>query len=239
MATRALASDNEAAPTPTPLPALAQIEDTDPGPPFTVEVSANRATQDPLVAKSKTYKITGIVRNDGDRTYAVSAIQVTFFDAEGFRGTFVKYPRVPGGEWIWHGKTEADFACLLLAPGEECPFHIEITAQNMASFLIHPDALPTERVSAPVGLSDIRLVDEGTGYLRISGMATNGNPFKVANVTVSGVLLDESGQIVSLGSTYVLQEDIEPGASVRFDVRLDKEAYVGYRLYAQAELDWE
>jgi len=220
--------------------ALEWLRDTDPGPPFTVEVSANRVTQDPLVEKSQLYQVTGIVRNDGDQTYAVSTIHVIFFDAEGFRGSFYRFPGKvwKGGEWIWHGRTEADFACLLLAPGEECPFSVEITAQDMASFLIHPDAVATRRESAPVELSGVRLTDEGTGYLRIRGTATNGNPFKVKNVTVSGVLLD-SRKIVSLGSTYVLQEDIEPGVSVRFDVRVEKEPYVSYQLYAQAERDWE
>ena len=182
------------------------------------------------------------MRNDGDRTYAVSAIQVTFYDAEGFRGTFVPAVRdgkVVGGEWLWHGQTEADFACLLLAPGEECPFMIEITAQNMASFLIHPDAAPTKRESTPVKLSGVRLIADSTDYLRITGTATNSGSVKAKNVTVSGVLLDASGQMVSMGSTYVLQEDITPGESVRFDLRVEKEPYVRYLLYAQAERDWE
>ena len=116
---------------------------------------------------------------------------------------------------------------------------IEITAQDMASFLIHPDGTPTDRVSAPVELSNVRLADEGIGFYRISGTATNGNTFKVKNVTVSGVLLDVSGQIVSIGSTYVLQEDIAPGEAVRFEVRIEKEDYVDIQLYAQAERDWE
>jgi LysM repeat protein len=220
-------------------PALEQLPDNDPGPPLTIEVSANRATQDPLVEQSQAYLVTGLVRNDGDQTYAVSAIQVTFFDASGFRGTFHKYPLVPGGEWLWHGVTEADFAPLLLAPGKVWPFSVEIMAQDMASFVIHPDASPTDRESAPVALSEVVLVDEGTGYVRISGTATNDNAFAVQNVTVSGVLLDASGQIVSMGSTYVLQEDIEPGESVTFEVRVEKEPYADYQLYAQAERDWE
>ena len=37
---------------------------------------------------------------------------------------------------------------------------------------------------------------------------------------VAGVLLDEQDKIVRLGSTYVLQENIEPGASVPFDLRI-------------------
>ena len=241
-------ASNVAAPTATPVPvvtphpALAQVQDTDPGPPLTIEISLNRARQDPLVEQSQQFKITGLVRNDGSQTYDVSALHVTFYDAEGFRGTFVPAIRdgkVVGGEWLWHGQTKADFACLLLAPGEECPFMIEITAQDMASFLIHPDAAPTERESTPIKLSGVRLVADSTDYLRITGTATNSGSVKAKNVTVSGVLLDASGQMVSMGSTYVLQEDITPGESVRFDLRVEKEPYVRYLLYAQAERDWE
>jgi LysM repeat protein len=223
------------------LPGLEQMPDTNPGPPFTVEISANYAVQDPLVEKSRTYVVTGIVRNDGDETYAVSDITVTFYDADGFRGTFspaIRDGKLVGGEWHWHGEVQAEFAALLLAPGEVWPFRIQITAQDMASFLIHADAAPTGREPAQVELSGVRLVDEGTGYLRISGIATNASPFKAKNLTVSGVLLDASGQIVSLGSTYVLDEGIEPAASVPFDLRIEKTPYASYQLYAQAEHDW-
>jgi LysM repeat protein len=223
------------------LPGLEQIADTNPGPPFTVEISANYATQDAVVEKSRTYMVTGIVRNDGDETYTVSDILVTFYDADGFRGTFspaIRDGKLVGGEWHWHAETAAEFAALLLAPGEEWPFSVEITAQDMASFLIHPDAAPTGREPAQVELGDVRLVDEGAGYLRISGTATNASAFKATNLTVSGVLLDASGQIVSLGSTYVLEQGIEPGASVAFDLRIEKTPYATYQLYVQAEHDW-
>jgi hypothetical protein len=228
--------------TPVSAPALEQVEDTDPGPPFSVEISLNQATLDPLVEASQTYLVTGVVRNDGDETYAVSDILVTFYDAEGFRGTFqpaVRDGKLVGGEWHWHGEMEAEFAALLLAPGEEWPFRVAITGQNMASFMMHPDAAPTGRESVPVELSDVRLVDEGTDYLRISGTATNVSSLKTKNVTVSGVLLDANGRIVSVGSKYVLQEDIEPGASVPFDLRIENEPYTSYQLYAQAERDWD
>jgi LysM repeat protein len=212
----------------TPTGALTWLPDTDPGPPFSVEVSLNRATQDLLVEQSRNYKVTGLVRNDGEQTYAVSAIHVTFYDASGFRGVFQKAPGRgrTGGEWIWHGRTEADFGCLLLAPGEACPFSVEITAQDMASFLIHPDAVVVVR-------------EDGTDYLRITGTATNASLFKVKQVTVSGVLLDRSDQIVSVGLTYALGEGIEPGESVPFDLRVEKEPYTSYQLYAQAERDWD
>ena len=99
--------------------------------------------------------------------------------------------------------------------------------------------MTTGRASAPVELSGVQLVDQGTGYLQIRGTATNSNPFEVKNVTVSGVLLDASGQIVSLGSTYALQQDIALSASVGFDVRIGKTPHVSYQLYVQAERDWE
>jgi hypothetical protein len=237
--TPAATRPSSATPTPqaTPLAALTQLEDKDPGPPFTVEISANRASPDPLDAQNVTYKVTGLMRNNGTETYSVSAVNVTFFDASGFRGSFYRFPQPwqTGGEWIWHGKTEADFGCLLLAPGEECPFSVQITARNMVSFLIHADATATGRQSAPVALSNLRVVRDGSSFVRITGTATNRNSFNVKSVTVSGALLDASGQIVSLGSTYVVQAGIVPGGSVPVDLRIPAESFANYRLYAQAE----
>ena len=181
-----------ATPQPAAAPALTQLEDKDPGPPFSVEISANRATVDPLDAQNVTYKVTGLVRNTGSDTYTVSAIHITFFDASGFRGSFYRFPQPweTGGEWVWHGKTEAAFGCLLLAPGETCPFGVEITARNMASFLVHADATATGRQSVPVTLSGLRATRDGSSYVRITGMATNSNSFAVKNVNVAGTLLD-------------------------------------------------
>jgi hypothetical protein len=116
---------------------------------------------------------------------------------------------------------------------------VEITAQDMASFLIHADAVPTGRESAAVELSGVQVSADATGYVRITGTATNVNAFKVKNVTVVGTLVDGNGQIVSVGFIYVLEEDIEPGASVHFDLRVEAEAYASTQLYAQAERDWE
>ena len=226
-----------ATPQPTAVPALMQLEDKDPGPPFSVEISANRATVDPLDAQNVTYKVTGLVRNTGSDTYTVSAIHITFFDASGFRGSFYRFPQPweTGGEWVWHGKTEAAFGCLWLAPGETCPFGVEITARNMASFLVHADAAATGRQSVPVTLSGLRATRDGSSYVRITGMATNSNSFAVKNVNVAGTLLDAGGQIVSVGSTYIVQTGIAPGGSVSVDLRLPAASYASYRLYGQAE----
>jgi len=88
-------------------------------------------------------------------------------------------------------------------------------------------------------LGNLRLTDDGLNSVQISGVATNKNEFKIKNVVVAGVLRDASDQIVSLGSTYVLEENIGPGASVSFSLRIQRQAYSRYQLYAQAERDWE
>jgi len=223
------------------LPALEQIENTDPGPPFTIAVSRNTATQDPLVEESRQIQITGWVRNDSEQTYAVSRIGATFYDADGFRGVFVpgiRDGKVVSGEWLWHGAIDADFDCLLLAPGEICPFSVEITVQNMSSFRLYAEAAPTERESAPVALSNVQTSQDLTDYVRIQGTATNTNAFAVKNVVVSGALIDASGQMTSVGSAIVPKEGIAPGESVTFDLRIRRDAFVDYQLYAQAERDW-
>ena len=110
---------------------------------------------------------------------------------------------------------------------------------HLASRLEKIPLLRKKLVQDPMRIGNMRLVDEGTGYLRISGTATNASAYDVKNMTVSGVLIDGNGQIVSVGSAYVLQEDIAPGEAVSLSVRVAKEAYASYQVYAQAERDWE
>ena len=111
--------------------ALVQKADTDPGPPLTIEITTNYAEANPLLEGGLIYKIAGYVHNPTDETYEVTAVQVTFFDADGFRGAFYAFPMRPGqrgiqGEWIWHGAMEAEISCSVLGPGESCPFTAEI-----------------------------------------------------------------------------------------------------------------
>ena len=206
-------------PTPvnTPTPAMTRLVDKDPGPPLTISVSSNRA------GENSTYQVTGIVRNDTTETYEAIRVNATFFDDQGFR----------------HGRLQAEFPFLLLGPGEECPFSIEIAARRVVSFLLHPDGRATGRESAPVVLSNVSLYYDSADSIRITGIATNKNEYKLKNVAVAGVLKDDSGQIVSLGSTFVLQEDILPNAQIRFELRIPRTSFYWYQLYAQAERDWE
>jgi hypothetical protein len=210
-----------AAPTATPYtsptPAMTRILDTDPGPPFTIFVSANRA------GEASTYKVTGTMRNDGPETYEAIGVVATFFDDQGFR----------------HGPLQARVPFLLLAPGETTPFSIELAARNVVSFLLHPEGRPTGQQSAPVELRNLDLIYDSTESVRITGRAVNVNPFKIKNVAFGGVLLDAGGQIVSLGTAFVLEEDIQPNAAVSIDLRIERVPFVRYYVYAQAERDWE
>lgn len=206
-------------PTPanTPTPAMTRIVDTDPAPPLTVLVSANRA------GDNSTYMVTGIVRNDSTETYEAISVNATFFDDQDFR----------------HGPLKVEFPFLLLKPGEECPFSVELAARRVTAFLLHPNGRPTKRESAAITLSNVNLIYDSADSVRITGTATNINAFKIKNIAIAGVLRDASGEIVSLGSTFLLQEDITANAQVRFELRIPRVSFARYQLYGQAERDWE
>jgi hypothetical protein len=220
--------------------ALVQKLDTDPGPPLTIQITTNTSEANPILEGGLIYRIGGFVYNPTDETYQVTAVQVTFFDASGFRGAFYAFPRKagerPGGEWIAHGAMEAQISCTVLGPGEFCPFTAEIAGQDMASFLVHPDAKVAEwHESVAVTLSDTQIEDTGTSYVHISGTATNPYTYPLKNVVISGLLLDADGNTVSMGTGVVAS--IAAGASVNFDIYVQNHTHASYRLYARAEQD--
>jgi len=220
-----------------PAAALVQVPDGNPGPPFSVEISLNRAEPSPLLDGVTIYKVTGLLRNEGDQVYAVNRVNFTFYDADGFRGAFYRFEKRRYGEWIEHGALEADFDCMLLAPGEACPFTAEIAAYNMSSFYVHADAVVAEwREPAPVEAQNTNLVDQGSN-VRISGTIVNPNTYAIKNAVVTGVLLDANGHVTSIGSAYYVQS-IAPGASVAFNALVPADAYVTYQVYVQAEGDF-
>lgn len=224
-------------------PALSQIQDTDPGPPFSVEITTNFAVSNPDLEEGWIYTVGGFVRNDSDQNYTLQAIHVTFYDADGFKGAFYPFAstgrgRNRGGEYIWHGRTEADFACLVIGPGQPCPFSVQIAAADMASFLIHPDAAIVEwHEVASAEVRNTSLTDDGLGYLRISGTVHNPNTYPIKQVMVSGALLDNTGQWASFG-TAILPESIEPGMDKSFTVWVEKAPHVDYAVFFMAEGDF-
>ena len=101
--------------------------------------------------------------------------------------------------------------------------------------------LPDAGIEAMVNKLDpaCHYSSDGLISVRVTGTATNANPFPVVEPNVSAVLLDEYGQIVSLGYTIVGAEGIAPGASVPFDIRVKHRPYTNYQIYAQAQRERE
>jgi hypothetical protein len=217
---------------------LTRIEDPDPAPPLTILVSAVR------VAQNGYYKVTGTVRNDSPDTYGgVGVVAIFYEEATPCSEREVTRRRWDGTEetvieevcdYNWHGPVKVYAACMSLEPGAECPFSLEIYPEDYVSYLLHPEGTPVEyRQPASLALSNLNAYNNGLGYVRITGTATNGNPFTVRDANIAGTLIDANGQIVSVGSIIVPGE-IAPGASVDFDLRIEYASYVRYQLSAQA-----
>ncbi len=193
---------------------LERIPDTDPGPSFTIVVHATRIQGD----GSYRYRITGLVRNYGTETYEGIGVKASFLDDKG------------GG----YGPVDVYCPCRFLEPGAECPFSVDMYPRNYVAYRLHPKGQPVVyRQSASVVLSGITVSGGGAGSVLITGTAVNRNAFAVRNPIIAGALIDASGRIVSVGSTIVL-EDVAPGESVPFSLRIEYEPYFTYKLYAQA-----
>ena len=202
---------------PAPTAFLEVLRNRDPGPPFSIAVDANRAVG------PNAYLVSGWVRNAGEDTYEAVNVVATFYSDDGFR----------------YGPLDVRVPCTLLAAGESCPFIVETSMRRPVSVHLHPEGRRTKRESVPMVLDNVQLFADGLDSVRITGTATNENPFKAKNPVVMVALLDDSAQMVSLGYAYVTVEDIEPGAAVSFDLRVQSKPYASYRTYVQAERDWQ
>ena len=192
--------------------ALIIREDETVAPPLDVSVSANRELP------GYNFMITGLVRNAGSESYAGLGIVATFFRADGSR----------------HGPIKVNLQCPVLVPGDACPFAVDANARGLTEVMLHPEGYPTTRTTAQVDISGVGRSLDGIGYIHITGNVTNPNPVPVHDVTISGVLLDQAGEIVSIG-TDILVGALEAGATSRFEVVLRHAPYAQYRLLVQAE----
>ncbi|MBN1887831.1 MAG: hypothetical protein JW850_07560 [Thermoflexales bacterium] len=226
-------------------PGIERVEDTDPGPPFDIQV-------DTLSVEDGKYKVTGVVRNDGSETYEGIGVLGTFY-VSGPQGDGMTFSRPPGRDAapvptpvkvsnpdkkvLWaHGPVQARCPCPFLEPGAQCPFSLEIYARDYVSYRLHPTGQPaafhTWHEAASMSVGSLNVSNDGIGNVRITGQVVNKNDFVVKSATVAGQLLDTEGRVVSEGSTIVLG-DIAPGASARFDLRIKYEPYARYELYVQ------
>jgi hypothetical protein len=192
--------------------ALTRLDDPAVAPPLTVLLSANHALE------GYTYRISGLVRNDGSQNYAGLAVIATFLTDEGRR----------------HGPIRANVECPVLAPGEVCPFILDATAKDLTQFFLHPEGYPTERPSSPINAFLTGRYVDGVGFVHLTGRVENPNPFPIKNVTVNGALLNARGEIVSLG-TDLLLAPLEPGATASFDAAVRSVPYAQARLFVKAE----
>ena len=192
--------------------ALTRLDDPTVAPPLTVLLSANHALA------GYTYRLSGLVRNDGAANYAGLSVIATFFTDEGRR----------------HGPIRANVECPVLAPGEVCPFILDATAKNLTQFYLHPEGYPTDRPSSPVDVVSSGRYHDGVGFVHLTGRVGNPNPFPIKNATINGALLNARGEIVSLGTDLVL-ETLQPGDWAPFDVAVKSVPYTQTRLYVSAE----
>jgi len=192
--------------------ALTLLDDPNYAPPLSIHVSANQALE------GYRYRVSGTLRNDADENYAALGVVATFFTDDGSR----------------YGPIKANVACLLLAPGDECPFVVEATSKNLVSVILHPEGAPTSRGAALLTFTVAGRYQDAVGYVHITGRVSNPNPFAVKNVTVNGALLNAQGEIVSTGMT-ILVDSIAANGSATFDVAIKHVPYTNYRLYVQGE----
>jgi hypothetical protein len=194
---------------------LERLPNNDPGPPFTILVDTLRIREDGR------YEVLGRVRNDGDQIYEGISVRASFLDDKG------------GG----YGPVDVYAPCPFLEPGAECPFSLQMYARPYVAYRLHANGTPVVyRQPASLVLSGLSVFRDGIGNVRITGTATNGNAFTVRNPTIAVALIDADGDIVSVGSSIVLEE-VAPGASVPFDVRVEYQPYAWYELYVQATRD--
>jgi hypothetical protein len=210
--------------------ALTRIEDTDPAPPLTILVSTIRIKEDNY------FRVTGMLRNDGDQAYGGIGVVGTFFTEE--------LPCREGSDrWgnpteicpnFRHGPVRVNAACRVLAPGAACPFSLEIYPQEHIAYLLYPEGVPmTYRQPASVTASVHSLTRDNFGYLVIADTVTNENPYPVNSTRMGGALIDAGGQIVSVGAVAIPGE-LAPGATASYQLRIEHRPYTTYQIYPEA-----
>ncbi|MBN1876532.1 MAG: hypothetical protein JXA33_20070 [Anaerolineae bacterium] len=197
--------------------ALEVRPDPNPSPPIGVYVSGNQKFA------GDQHRLAGIIRNEGDETYTGFSLIATF--------TMYIDEDEPSRRY---GPVQVNCQCLILRPGQECPFILEVTSRNLRSVFFHPEAYSTERVSSFTDVTVTGSYVDAIGYVHLVGNVQNPNPFSIMNTTVNGVLRDANGAIVSMG-TYMILETIPGYGSAAFDISIKHAPYSSYEVYAQAE----
>lgn len=192
--------------------ALNLVPNVDPGPPFTVDVSANH------LLEGYKYRISGTIRNDSSESYAGLSVIATFFLDSGNR----------------YGPITSNVKCLILAPGASCPFIIEATSKFVNGVILHTTGYPTARTPLALDYWGVSYTLDRIGYLHISGTVHNQYTVPAQHVTVVGSLINAQGEIVGVNSTILL-DNVPPGGTAPFEISMKYTPFQTIGISTQAE----
>jgi hypothetical protein len=183
--------------------ALKIVPNPDPGPPITVQISANH------LLEGHTYRLSGTIRNDSDENYTGLSVIATFFLESGNR----------------YGPIHESVKCLFLAPGATCPFVIKATTKFVTGVILHTTGRPTPRTPLAPEYWGVGYRIDSIGYVHITGTVHNQYTIPARHVTVVGSLVNAQGEIVNVNSTILL-DAIPPGGTAPFEINVK---YVPFR----------
>ena len=188
------------------------MPNVDPGPPFSVEVSANQLLEGYL------HRVSGIIRNESEETYTGLSVIGTFFMENGKR----------------YGPVDVNVKCLMLAPGATCPFIVEATSKNLTEVIIHVTGNPTPRTPLAPEYYGVRYSTDAIGYVHVTGTVQNPYTIHARHVTVVGSLINAQGEIVNVNATILL-EQFPPGGTAPFEIHLKYTPFSSVNITTQAE----
>lgn len=192
--------------------ALEILPNVDPGPPFTIDVSANHLLQ------GYRHRISGMITNESTETYAGLNLIATFFMENGKR----------------YGPVTTNVECLLLAPGSSCPFIVEATSKNLTSVILHTTGYPSPRTPLAPEYWGVQYRIDNIGFVHITGIVRNQYTIPARHVTVVGSLVNAEGEIVNVGTTILL-DAISPDGTATFEIILKYAPFRSISITTQGE----
>ncbi len=192
--------------------ALSLVPNVDPGPPLSVEISANH------LLDGNMHRVSGTIHNDSDETYTGLGVIATFFMDNGKR----------------YGPVDANVKCLLLAPGASCPFIVQATSKNLAEVILHVTGYTTPRTPLSPEFWGVHYSINSIGYVHVTGTVHNQYAIPARHLTVVGSLINAQGAIVNVNATILL-DALPPGGTSSFDIHLKYAPFRTINITTQAE----
>lgn len=192
--------------------ALDIVPNVDPGPPLSVEVSSND------LLEGYVHRISGILRNESDKTYTGLGVIATFFQNNEMR----------------YGPVDANVKCLLLAPGATCPFILYATSKNLSGVILHVKGYDTPRTPLAPDYWGVNYWTDSIGYVHITGTVHNQYTINARHVTIVGNLVNAQGDIVSVNAVILLDK-LAPNQTAPFEIHLKYAPFTSINIVTQAE----